>query len=267
MKIGFIGAGNMATTMMGGMIASKLIPPHDIFASAKSDATLGEVKEKFGVHVTKDSAEVTRRSDVVFIAVVPGLYATILEQIKHELTNDKIVVTIAAGKSLNDVERIIGTDKKIVRSMPNTPALVNAGMSALCPNVQVTQDDLEKVKTLFRSFGECEVVDESLIDAVIGASGSSPAYIFMLIEAMADCAVSYGMSREQAYTFVAQAVLGSAKMVLETGEHPGALKDNVCSPGGATIEAVKTLEEEGFRKAIIKGMSAAIEKSKVMGES
>lgn len=266
MKIGFIGAGNMATTMMGGMIASGLVRASDIFASAKSDATLADVQQRYGIHVTKDSKEVARQSDVIFIAVMPNVYESILEQIKDVLTREKVIVTIAAGKSIADVEAVIGKDKKIVRTMPNTPALVNEGMSGLCPNLQITKDDLECIQNLFNTFGKCEVVDEGLIDAVIGASGSSPAYMFMLIEAMADCAVSYGMDREQAYKFVAQAILGSAKMVLETGQHPGELKDMVCSPGGATIEAVKTLEEEGFRKAIIKGMSAAIEKSKKMSK-
>ncbi|HAX72473.1 MAG TPA: pyrroline-5-carboxylate reductase, partial [Firmicutes bacterium] len=163
-----------------------------------------------------------------------------------------------------DVESIVGRDKKIVRTMPNTPALVGEGMSALCVNGNVSDVDLKQVKSIFDSFGKCEVVDEHLIDVVIGVSGSAPAYAFMYIEAMADCAVSYGMTRAMAYEFAAQTLLGASKMVLETNMHPGQLKDMVCSPGGTTIEAVKTLEVEGFRRAIIKGMSAAIEKSKAM---
>ena len=148
--------------------------------------------------------------------------------------------------------------------MPNTPAMVGAGMTAACANALVTKEELEKVLTILRSFGEVEVVSEHLIDAVVSASGSSPAYVFMMIEAMADVAVADGMPRPQAYKFAAQAVMGSAKMVLETGKHPGELKDMVCSPAGTTIEAVQVLEERGFRSAIIEAMRVCAEKSRNM---
>ena len=261
MKIGFIGAGNMASAMIGGMINSKSVMANDIIASAKSDSTLNRISETFRINVTKDSKEVVKLSDVIVVAVKPYMYESILEEVKQYIDNNKIIVTIAAGKSITDVENIIGQDKKIIRTMPNTPSLVNEGMSALCPNKNITEEELEIVKNIYGSFGEYEVVNENLIDAVIGVSGSSPAYVFMFIEAMADCAVSYGMSRPQAYKFAAQAVMGSAKMVLESGKHPGELKDMVCSPGGTTIEAVKTLEIEGMRKSVIKGMEACIKKS------
>ena len=148
--------------------------------------------------------------------------------------------------------------------MPNTPAMVGAGMTAACANALVTKEELEKVLTILRSFGEVEVVSEHLIDAVVSASGSSPAYVFMMIEAMADAAVAEGMPRVQAYKFAAQAVMGSAKMILETGKHPGELKDMVCSPAGTTIEAVQVLEERGFRSAIIEAMRVCAEKSRNM---
>lgn len=148
--------------------------------------------------------------------------------------------------------------------MPNTPAMVGAGMTAACANALVTKEELEKVLTILRSFGEVEVVSEHLIDAVVSASGSSPAYVFMMIEAMADAAVADGMPRPQAYKFAAQAVMGSAKMILETGKHPGELKDMVCSPAGTTIEAVQVLEERGFRSAIIEAMRVCAEKSRNM---
>ena len=203
MKVGFIGAGNMASAMIGGIINSKLLSPSNIIASAKTDKTL---------------------DDIVVIAVKPNVYEEVLKQIKDYIDNEKIIVTIAAGISINSVEKIIGNDKKIIRTMPNTPALVNCGMSSLSPNKNVDKTDIDSVKTIFDSFGKSEIVDESLIDVVIGASGSSPAYAFMFIEAMADCAVSYGMKREMAYEFCAQAVMGAAKMVLETKKHPGELK-------------------------------------------
>ncbi len=150
--------------------------------------------------------------------------------------------------------------------MPNTPALVGEGMSALCKNSNVTDEELNMIKALFESFGEAEIVSEYLMDTVTGISGSSPAYVFMFIEAMADAAVLAGMPRQQAYKFASQAVMGSAKMVLETGKHPGELKDMVCSPAGTTIEAVKVLEEEGFRAAVIKSIVACIDKSKDMSK-
>lgn len=260
-KIGFIGAGNMASAMIGGMISSKSVLPQHIIASAKTETTLNRVSEAYGINVTKDSIEVVKNADIIIVAVKPYMYDSILSDIKEYIDNKKIIVTIAAGKSIKDVENVIGEDKKVIRTMPNTPCLVNEGMSALCPNNKITEDELELVKNIYDSFGESEVVNENLIDAVIGVSGSSPAYIFMFIEAMADCAVSYGMTRTMAYKFASQAVMGSAKMVLESGKHPGELKDMVCSPGGTTIEAVKTLEAQGLRKSVINGMTACIEKS------
>ena len=153
---------------------------------------------------------------------------------------------------------------KLVRTMPNTPALVGMGMTAMCPNDQMTKEEIDYVRSLLESFGKVEIVSEKLMDVVVSTSGSSPAYVFMLIEAMADAAVAGGMPRQQAYLFAAQAVLGSAQMVLETGKHPGELKDMVCSPGGTTIEAVRVLEKRGFRSAVMEAMKVCEEKSKTM---
>ncbi|MBF4675588.1 pyrroline-5-carboxylate reductase, partial [Clostridioides difficile] len=189
-----------------------------------------------------------------------------LTPLKELIDANKIIVSIAAGKTIESLESFIGSDKKIVRVMPNTPALVGEGMSALCKNSNVTDEELNMIKALFESFGEAEIVSEYLMDTVTGISGSSPAYVFMFIEAMADAAVLAGMPRQQAYKFASQAVMGSAKMVLETGKHPGELKDMVCSPAGTTIEAVKVLEEEGFRAAVIKSIVACIDKSKDMSK-
>lgn len=266
MKIGFIGAGNMASAMISGIVNSKILDPSNIIASAKTQKTLNRVKNQFNIKTTLDSVEVVKNSDIVIVAVKPYIYDTVLNDVKDYITNEKIIVTIAAGKTIKSVEGVIGYDKKIIRTMPNTPSLVNCAMSSISKNKNISDEDLEMVKTIYDSFGKSEVIEEKLIDAVIGASGSSPAYFFMMIEAMADCAVSYGMKREMAYEFVAQAMMGSAKMVLETNIHPAQLKDMVCSPSGTTIEGVKTLEEEGFRKAIIKGMSCVIEKSIQMND-
>ncbi len=265
-KIGFIGCGNMAKAMIGGIVKSKLISPNMINVSNLNQSALDAVNSEFKVNTTTDSRDVVKNSDIVIVAVKPNVYDGVLESVKDLVDNKKIIVTIAAGKTIAAVENVIGSDKKIIRTMPNTPALVNEGMSALCKNQNITDEELNIVKTIFDSFGKSEVVGEYLIDAVIGVSGSAPAYVFMFIEAMADAAVAAGMPRSQAYKFASQAVMGSAKMVLESGKHPGELKDMVCSPGGTTIEAVKTLEEKGLRNAVIKAMEDCIEKSKEMSK-
>lgn len=265
-KIGFIGAGNMAKAMIGGIVKSSLVDVNKVTASDLNENALENAKKEYGINVTTDSKEVVKNSDIVVVAVKPNVYDIVLEGVKDLISDEKIIVTIAAGKTIESIENVIGKDKKVIRTMPNTPALVNEGMSAICKNKNITDEELDIVKNIFNSFGKAEVVNEYLIDAVIGASGSAPAYVFMFIEAMADAAVLAGMPRNQAYTFAAQAVMGSAKMVLETGKHPGELKDMVCSPGGTTIEAVKTLEEEGFRSAVIKAIGDCIEKSKEMSK-
>lgn len=264
--IGFIGSGNMAKAMIGGIVNSKLVPPNKINVSDLNQDTLNKVNAEFNVNTSTDSRNVVEKSDIIIVAVKPNIYDLVLDSVKDLIDNNKIIVTIAAGKTIESIEKIIGNDKKIVRTMPNTPALVNEGMSALCKNKNISNDELDTVKNIFDSFGKSEVVSENMIDAVIGVSGSAPAYVFMFIEAMADAAVSAGMSRPQAYKFASQAVMGSAKMVLESGKHPGELKDMVCSPGGTTIEAVKTLEEKGLRNAVIKAMENCIKKSQEMSK-
>ena len=173
-----------------------------------------------------------------------------------------MIISLAPGKTLAWLEEKFGKKLKIVRTMPNTPALVGEGMTAACPNAYVTEEEKNYALELLGSFGKVEVVPEYMIDAVVAVSGSSPAYVFMLIEAMADGAVAEGMPRNQAYKFAAQAVCGSARMVLETGKHPGELKDMVCSPAGTTIEAVRVLEEKGFRSAIIEAEKACADVSR-----
>ena len=265
-KIGFIGAGNMAGAIIGGIIKSNLVESQNVIASAKTMTNLNKLKDEYNINVTLDAREVVKNSDIVFMAVKPNIFDGVLEGVKDLIGDGKIVVSIAAGKSISSMENIIGDDKKIIRTMPNTPALVNEGMSALCPNKNIEGEELKIVKGIFDSFGKSEVVGEYLIDSVIGVSGSSPAYVFMFIEAMADAAVVGGMPRKQAYNFAAQSVLGAAKMVLESGKHPGELKDMVCSPGGTTIEAVKVLENEGMRSSVINAVCACIEKSKEMSK-
>ena len=203
-------------------------------------------------------------SDIIILAVMPQFYEEVLSEIKGAIWENKILVSIAPGKTLEWLEQQVGKPTKIIRAMPNTPALVKAGMMGICGNDKVDKDELDYVCKLFQSFSKTEVVSEHLMDTVTAVSGSSPAYVFMFIEAMADAAVEGGMPRKQAYTFAAQAVLGSAKMVLETGMHPGELKDMVCSPAGTTIQAVRVLEEHGMRAAVMDAMKACIDKSRNM---
>ena len=263
-KIGFIGAGNMGGAILGGIVNSGIIDNEHVIASAKSDKTLERIKNEYKVNLTKDSKEVARFADLIVVAVKPNIYDEVLEEIKDEIDKEKIVITIAAGKTIESVQRIIGDDKKIIRTMPNTPALVGEGMTSISPNKNISEDELIFVKGLFDSLGKSEIVDEDLIHAVIGASGSSTAYAFMFIEAIADGAVLAGMKRADAYKFAAQGVLGAAKMVLETGKHPGELKDMVCSPAGTTIQAVRVLEEKGMRSAVFEAMMKCLDISRKM---
>ncbi|MBW7981117.1 pyrroline-5-carboxylate reductase [Enterobacillus tribolii] len=262
--IGFIGCGNMGKAILGGLIASGLVPAQHIRVYNRSADSVAAIVREYGVRGAADASEAARDSDVIIIGVKPAGVTGVLKQISGVLRPETIVISIAAGVTLETLQGALPERQKAVRVMPNTPALVNAGMSSITPNEYLTQDDTENVVRLFSSFGKAEVVPESLIHAVVGVSGSAPAYVFMFIEAMADAAVLGGMPRAQAYEFAAQAVLGSAKMVLESGKHPGALKDMVCSPGGTTIEAVKVLEEQGLRAAVINAIQHCMQKSEVM---
>lgn len=261
MRIGFIGCGNMATAMIKGMLDSKIVSGSDITASAKSEKTKEKIRKELQIRCARDNASVVESADVIFLAVKPQYYEEVIKEIKDAVNEEQIIVTIAPGKTLKWLTEKFGKDVKLIRTMPNTPAMVKEGMLGLCKNELVTDKEMEQVCRLCESFGKAKEVPEHLMDVVVGVSGSSPAYIFMFIEAMADAAVAEGMPRAQAYTFAAQSVLGSAKMVLETGMHPGALKDMVCSPGGTTIEAVSVLEQKGMRSAVIEAVRACIKKA------
>lgn len=264
MKIGFIGCGNMGTAMLSGMIDSGKVKPQDIMVTDKLLASRVNTQKKYGVEITSNNVELTMIADIIVLAVKPQFYEEVLLEIKDALWADKILVSIAPGKTLSWLEEKLGKPTKLIRTMPNTPALVKEGMMGVCANEQVAKDELEFVCKLFSGFSKTEFVPEHLMDVVTAVSGSSPAYVFMFIEAMADAAVEGGMPRKQAYTFAAQAVLGSAKMVLETGMHPGELKDMVCSPAGTTIQAVRVLEEHGMRAAVMDAMKACLDKSRNM---
>lgn len=264
MKLGFIGTGNMAGAIMGGIIKKGIFKAEEIIGSDIFEPGRERAKAEYGICVTADNKEVVESSEIIVLSVKPQYYASTIAEIKDFIKDDQIIITIAPGKTLAWLEEQFGKKVKIVRTMPNTPAMVGEGMTAACPNEYITDEELKYVLNILSAFGKVEVVAEHLMDVVVSTSGSSPAYVFMFIEAMADAAVADGMPRVQAYKFAAQAVYGSAKMVLETGKHPGELKDMVCSPGGTTIEAVRVLEKNGMRSAVIEAMKQCAEVSRDM---
>ncbi len=264
MKIGFIGCGNMASAMIGGLIKNNVCTPVEITASAKTEASIHKAKTTFGINVTVDNTEVAKAGEILVLAVKPQYYEEVINEVKAYISENTIIISIAPGKTLSLLTSLFGEGSKVIRTMPNTPALVGEGMTGVCPNENITPQDMEKAMKILSSFGRAKIVKENEMDAVVAVSGSSPAYVFMFIEALADGAVAAGMARQAAYEFAAQAVLGSAKMVLETGLHPGELKDMVCSPGGTTIAAVKSLENNAFRGSIINCMEECVKKCKGM---
>lgn len=261
-KLGFIGAGNMAKAMMGGIIRNEIIPCEEIIASDAYAPSLASARESLNIETTESNLKVIEEAEVVVLAVKPQYYAAVINEVKDHIRENQIIVTIAPGQTLERLNSLFDRDVKIVRTMPNTPALVCEGITGVCHNDLVTKEELDYVCNILSGFGEVEVVGENLMDVVVSVSGSSPAYVYMFIEALADGAVADGMPRDKAYKFAAQAVMGSAKMVLDTGKHPGELKDMVCSPGGTTIEAVRVLEERGFRSAIIECMKSCVNKAR-----
>ncbi len=257
MKIGFIGAGNMGGAILRGYVAAEKGREKEVYAFNRGQEKLDKLVSETGVNKCSSNAEVVDKSDMVIFAVKPIFFSKMFEGIKDNVRKDQIFVSIMASITIEELEEFLGSDAKIVRSMPNTPAMIGMGMASLSRNANVSDEEMALVKELFDSVGQSEEVEERLIPAVTALSGSSPAYVYMFIEAMADAGVAAGMPRDKAYKFAAQAVKGSAAMVLETGKHPGELKDMVCSPGGITIECVRVLEEQGMRGAVFNGALTA----------
>ena len=257
MKVGFIGAGNMGSAMMASMKSQAELYVYDIAAAACEKAKL-----EFGAQITKDIQEVVAISDIVFVAIKPQFLDEILKQIKEAWSQEKILASIVAGKTLAFWQEILGEEAQIARIMPNTPAMVKEGMNTVCFSASL--QDPEIIFDLLSSTGRVMQLRENVMDAAMGVAGCGPAFVYMFIEALADGCVKNGLPRQMAYKMVSQAVLGSAKMVLETGMHPGELKDMVCSPGGTTIEGLAALEECGFRGALIKACDANFQKNKLL---
>ncbi len=244
------------------MLDTGTFSPDEIIGSAKTQATADRAAQRFGIAAGTDNQETARQADVLILAVKPVFLPEVISEIKNIVDETKLVISIAAGKSIDWLEQEFGRKLRMIRCMPNTPAMVGEACTCICLKEDVSKQDEETARKIMNSFGKASVLPERLMDAFIGVAGSAPAYVFLFIEAMADAAVLAGMPRAQAYEFAAQTVLGSAKMVLETRQHPGVLKDMVCSPAGTTIEAVKVLEEKGMRAAVIDAVNACVEKSR-----
>lgn len=262
MKIGFIGLGNMAKAIIGGMLEKGAAKTDELIGSAATERTIRECAERFGIETTWDNCLVAKEAEILFLAVKPQLFPQVIAQIKDDVDERTLVISIAAGKTMSYIEQEFGKALRLVRCMPNTPALVGEGCTGVCYNERVTEQDQETAQKLLSSFGRAVVVPERLMDTVGAVAGSAPAYVCMFVEAMADAAVLGGMPRTQAYEFAAQTVLGTAKLMLESGKHPGELKDMVCSPAGTTIEGVRALERAGMRSAVMEALCACMEKSK-----
>lgn len=259
-KIGIIGIGNMGSAIMKGLL--HVYEKDDIVFTDVNTEKCAMLEAETGAHYAASNAECANQAKYILLAVKPQYFDPVLKNIRNVVTEENVIISIAPGITIGELKEKLGIEKRVVRAMPNTPALLGEGMTGVCYD-EALFDEEEKaaIESIFRSFGKMRKVEERLMSAVVCVSGSSPAYVYMFIEALADSAVKYGLPRDAAYEMAAQAVYGSAKMVLETGEHPASLKDQVCSPGGTTIAGVAKLEEYGFRNAVIKAGDACFAKS------
>lgn len=262
-KYGFIGAGNMGYAILKGLVNNG--NKDDVIFTDVSKDRVQWINKNLDIESISSNKDLVNSAKYIVLAIKPQYYASVLEEIKETINNSHILISIAPGITIEYLKKQLNNDIKIVRAMPNTPALIGEGMSAVSFSKDLFRDEeREDIIKFFSSFGVIEEIEEKLMNAVVPISGSSPAYVYMMIEAMADAGVLAGLPRKMAYKLAAQSVIGSAKMVLETGTHPGELKDAVCSPGGTTIEAVTLLEKSGFRSSIIEAMNACFEKTKKM---
>ena len=258
-KFGFIGAGNMGFAIMKGLL--KVFEPGQVTFYEKNVSRAEDVAARTGAEPAKSGFDCASSSEYVILAVKPQQLEGVVQEIRGGVSGRQVLVSIAPGITIASLKGYFGEGCRVVRAMPNTPALVGEGMTGVCYDAgQFSQEEQQTVQAFFQSFGKMVLVEEKLINAVVCVSGSSPAYAYLFIEALADSGVKYGLPRAMAYELAAQALLGSAKMVLETGKHPGELKDQVCSPGGTTIAAVAALEEAGLRNAVLKAGDACYAK-------
>jgi pyrroline-5-carboxylate reductase len=264
--IAFLGAGNMAGALIRGLLHAKACAPEQLVATDVREERLEQLRTQFGVRTTTDNAAAAHDADVVVLATKPQVFDRLLTQIAGAVRPETLVVSIAAGVPAAAIEARLPAATRVVRTMPNTPAIVEAGATAIAAGTHATPADLALVRRIFSSVGVVAQLDESLMDAATGLSGSGPAYIFLVIEALADAGVKVGLHRDNAQLLAAQTVLGAAKLLIDTGEHPGRLKDQVTSPGGTAIAGLHTLESGGLRKTLIDAVEAATLRAAQLGE-
>jgi pyrroline-5-carboxylate reductase len=266
-KIGFVGAGQMATALAKGFVRAELTGGDLLLAADPVAEMAARFAEATGASVANDNLELVERADVVFLAVKPQVMRSVLEEIGPALTSEKLVVSIAAGVPIKKMAAALGGQARLVRVMPNTPCLVGRGACGFCLGPGATEPDAALVESLLSSVGIAYRVPEQLIDTVTGLSGSGPAFVYTIIEALSDGGVRMGLPRNIATALAAQTVAGAAEMVLSTGEHTGTLKDRVTSPGGTTIAGIQVLEEGGLRAALMGAVEAATQRSRELGAS
>jgi pyrroline-5-carboxylate reductase len=264
--IGFLGAGQMGEALIQGILAAGLYRKDRICAADFSGKRLEDLKNRYGIRVTEDNRKAVDASGIIILSVKPNIVDRVVREIAPRMDDSKLIVSIAAGIPIGRILASLGKKARVVRVMPNTPALLRQGASALAPGEGVSPEDLERVRKIFEAVGRVVVLEERYLDAVTGLSGSGPAFVFMAIEALSDGGVKMGLSRETATLLSAQTVLGAAAMVLQTGEHPGVLKDRVASPEGTTIAGIHHLEECGFRAALMGAVEAATRRSVELGK-
>lgn len=266
LTLGFLGAGNMAEALIKGLLHAHVVPPTQILASDVKADRLKALAERHGIRTTPNNHELVHKCDVLVLAVKPQVVDRVLASIGHDVRKETLVVSVAAGVPIAALEARLPAGTRIVRSMPNTPATVLAGATAIAAGPHANDQDMATATRLFEAVGRVVTLDEVLLDAVTGLSGSGPAYVMLIIEALADGGVKVGLHRDTALLLAAQTVFGAAKLLLETGEHPGRLKDMVTSPGGTAIAGLHTLESGALRKTLIDAVEAATTRSIQLGE-
>jgi pyrroline-5-carboxylate reductase len=264
--VGFVGGGNMGEALIKGLLAANLVPADAIRATDIRLERLKELDRLYGIQVSSDNVELVRHADIVILAVKPQIMDAVLKEIAPAVTRRKLLISIAAGVSTARIRALLNKDARLIRVMPNTPALVLEGVTAIGKADGLEADDLDTAGEIFSAVGRVVVLGEELMDAVTGLSGSGPAYVALVIESLADGGVRMGLDRITAMTLATQTVLGAAKLLLETGVHPGALKDMVSSPGGTSIAGVAALEEGGIRTTFIKAVERATQRSRELGQ-
>ena len=264
--IAFLGAGNMAEAIIKGLLRAGTALPESIIATGRRSERTEELKRAYGIRTTQDNLAAAREADIVVLSVKPQAMDKLVVQVAPALDQRKLIISVAAGVPIAALERRLGAGARIIRTMPNTPSLVGAGACALSRGEHASEEDLAVASRIFQAVGITTVVEENLLDAVTGLSGSGPAYIFLVIEALSDAGVKVGLPRYTALKLAAQTVLGSAQLLIETGAHPGSLKDQVTSPGGTAIAGLHTLEAGGLRTTLINAVEAATRRARELGE-